>query len=390
MSRRRANGGEAVTGAQLRETERGFTALLRAKGFPATWIDRHSLDLVAQAASEYAAWMKKHEPEENPVGWLITCAYRRALNLLTSQRRRPPAASVEDAALALADDSLPTPEEAVLDDERQRRLRKAMECLVPKERRLITLVYFEGHSVRDAGRRLGWGKSAADRHHRSALERLRAVVGEDRNLLSPASLGLAVWALEGRGGGFARRIGEGLRPLVPLAEPGSLAVSSGGGRALGLCGAGVAAALCGLVVTGAHPALPGSHERSPARPPHREFPAISSEPRRNFAPAAPEPAPSETRSRAGETGAKKKGRAAPAPPSKATRLVARPKPASNSAPAPEPVVEEFGIEGSSQEASVEEQASAPAPSAPAENNTRTSPPTPSEASSAQVNKEFGL
>ncbi|HXR61291.1 MAG TPA: hypothetical protein VN732_08200 [Solirubrobacterales bacterium] len=114
MSRRKESGDEAVTGAQLRETERGLAALLRAKGFPAPWIDRHSLDLVAQAASEYAAWMKAHEPEGNPVGWLITCAYRRALNLLTSQRRRPPAASVEDAALALADESLPTPEEAVL------------------------------------------------------------------------------------------------------------------------------------------------------------------------------------------------------------------------------------------------------------------------------------
>jgi hypothetical protein len=133
MSRRGGGSGETITGAHLREAERGFTALLRAKGFPAPWIERHALDLIAQASSEYAAWAKTHEPEENPVGWLITCAYRRALNLLSSQRRRPPAASVEDAALVLADEAMPTPEEAVLDDERQRRLRQAIDCLAPTD-----------------------------------------------------------------------------------------------------------------------------------------------------------------------------------------------------------------------------------------------------------------
>lgn len=387
MSRSGVNGEEAVTGAHLRETERGLNALLRAKGFPAPWIDRHSLDLVAQAASEYAAWMKTHEPEKKPVGWLITCAYRRALNLLTSQRRRPPTAAVEDVALAVADESLPTPEQAVLDDERQRRLREALECLVPKERRLITLVYFEGHSIRDAGRRLGWGKSAADRHHRSALERLRAVVGEDRNLLSPASLGLASWALEGRAGSILRRIGEGVRPLVPLAEPGGLAVSGGGGRALGLCGAGVAAALCGLVVT--HPALPGSSEHPPTQATDR-VPVISAEPRQQAVPATPTTrSPDGTRSPSAATVPRKKA-AAPKPPSRATRIVAGPEPVSQSAPAPDPVAEEFGIERTPQEAPVEEQAPAPAPSDPPGSNTRTTSPSASEASGAQVNKEFGL
>jgi RNA polymerase sigma factor (sigma-70 family) len=380
----RKGAAEALTGAQLREAERGFLAMLRARGFPGAWVERNSLDLLAQASSEYTAWIRGHEPEENPVGWLITCAYRRAVNQLKAEGRRPPA---EADVSALADASSPSPEQEVLEDERQSRLRAAIGCLPEKERRLISLVYFEGRSVRDAGRRVGWRKSAADRHHQAALERLRALVGDDRSLLSPASLGFGAWVAlaADRGGGVMRRLGEGLRRLVPLLEPGSPLSAGGAGRALGACGAGLAAAACGLVVAGVHPALPGTD--GPPRPASSNKQAATRRSERPPDPvvlARPGPAPGggERPTGSGDTAEPK--------PSATTvkRSATRPAARSEPAPAPEPVVEEFGIEASSG-APTEEQASPPPPASKPAPAVRE--PTPArEASGAQVSEEFGL
>lgn len=386
MSGREGSRGEAVTGAQLREAERGFIGILRSKGFPGAWVDHNALDLLAQASSEYAAWLKTHEPEENPVGWLITCAYRRALNLLESQRRRPPTSSV-DAALAIADERAPTPEQEVLDDERQGRLRRAMDCLPAKDRRLISLVYFEGCTVREAGRRLGWRKSAADRHHQAALDRLRAIVGEDRSLLSPASLGLAAWIAADRGHGLLRRLGESLRRLVPFLEPGS-AIASGGGRLVAACGAGLAAAFCGLAATGVHPALPGADKSSSPPPAHHRIAGPASEaPPEAVVVAPPDPAGGEEAEghRSSSVGAKAH-RASGASRPAAAQPASRPEPPASS----EPVVEEFGIEGgSSGEPATEEQVSTPAPAPTPQAPTRSAPPA-RPASGKQVDEEFGL
>lgn len=373
---------EALTGAQLREAERGFVAMLRAKGFPRAWVERNSLDLSAQAASEYTAWMRDHEPEENPVGWLITCSYRRAVNQLKAEGRRPPASA--DVS-ALADASSPSPEQEVLEDERQSRLRAAIGCLPEKERRLISLVYFDGCSVRDAGRRVGWRKSAADRHHRAALERLRALVGDDRSLLSPASLGFGAWvalAAE-RGGGVMRRLGEGLRRLVPHFEPGSPLVVGGAGRALGACGAGLAAAACGLVVAGLHPGLPGAGDRSQPPPSHQRAAAPRRERPTESVVSRPVPA-----SGGGKGSNGSSGTAEPKPQEIAAKRSARADARPEPAPAPAPVVEEFGIEGSSGAPAEEPASSAPSASEP---EPAAREPAPArEATGSQVSEEFGL
>ncbi len=146
---------DAVTAAHLRESQRSLILMFRSKGFPVAWVNRNAIDLLAQANVEYMEWLERHEPEQSPVGWLVTCAYRRGLNLLTSQGRGPGSTSI-DAVFGLADESTPTPEQQALDDDRQRRLRKALGCLPQRERKLLSLVYFEDCSVREAGRRLGW------------------------------------------------------------------------------------------------------------------------------------------------------------------------------------------------------------------------------------------
>jgi RNA polymerase sigma factor (sigma-70 family) len=165
----------AVTPLQLRDAERTFRLMLRK--FPPVWVAENASDLLAQANVEYAEWLRDRPPARNPVGWLLTCAYRRALNLWDKQRRRPASAPL-DHVFHLADKSTLTPEEQVLDRDLRERLRAALEHLPDKERKLLELVYYGGFSVREAGRKLGWQKSAADRHHRAALAKLEAFVGD--------------------------------------------------------------------------------------------------------------------------------------------------------------------------------------------------------------------
>lgn len=263
-----------VTPAELREAERGFRLML-AKKFSAVWIAENAKDILSQANVEYAEWLEQNPPARNPVGWLLTCAYRRAVNLLDTQSRKPRPASL-DSVFHLADESTPTPEQQALDRDRQRRLRKALSHLPEKECKLLALVYFEGMSIREAGRKVGWQKSVADRHHDAAMEKMLALVG-DRSLLSPAPLGLAAWVLiEGERHRLwvaplhaiaesgrecvaiaaeaattgAHRVGELWRRVSPLAEPSNAAAAGGAGRAAGYCAAAAGAVVCGLAATG--------------------------------------------------------------------------------------------------------------------------------------------
>lgn len=263
-----------VTADQLAEAERGAWSML-AKKFSPTWIAKHVNDLVGQANLEYAEWLEDNPPADNPIGWLLNCVWWRALNRYESESRKPPTASLE-VVVQLRDSSAPDPERELLDHDRQARLRAAISHLDEKEQKLLALVYFEDYSIREAGRRLGWGKSAVDRHHKAAMDKMRALVG-DRSFLSPAFLGPATWiAVNGRARGDlprswdtalaplpkafalasdaiesgAHRLGEVARRLGPFADAGNAAATGGGGRVLGYCGAATAALVCGLAGAG--------------------------------------------------------------------------------------------------------------------------------------------
>ncbi len=406
---------EPVSGAHLREAERALIGMLRNKGFPVAWVNHNAVDLLAQANLEYIEWLKRHEPEANPVGWLVTCAYRRGLNLLTSQGRRGGASSIEDA-VDLADESSPSPEQAALDDDRQRRLRGALSHLPARERRLLSLVYFEDCSIREAGRRLGWRKSAADRHHQAALERLRALV--DPSLLSPAGLGLASWVVdrsEGsrlwgatarvpvdlvserasaageamRSGG--RRLGELARRLVPFGDSVTLATSGGAGRVLGACGAAAIAAGCALLVGEVASEKAPHRDAAPPAPSVRTTAPLAEPtpaPRTRTSASAPvHTAPSQQRAAHVERSSIPEGARATAERRGETRgAAATPAPAT-----PQQVEEEFGIEheaAPTPEAAPPPTSTAARPEAvsPSHNTTPNAPP----ASGAQVESEFGL
>lgn len=398
--------------AQIREAERGLKGKLR-RHFSAVWISEHAHDLMSQAHVEYAEWLEENPPARNPVGWLVNCGYWRAVNLLDAEKRKPATASLE-SVIQLPDHAAPNPEQQILDLDRRERLQAALGFLPEKERKLLALVYYDGYSVREAGRKLGWQKSPADRHHRRAMEKLRALVGEDRSLLSPRIVGLTAWLVTygeqsrlsravdvaltpGRealvllldaGEWSAHQLGELWRRLSSFAEPANAAASGGGGRFIGACGVAALSVVCGIAASGVAPSAGVAiEEATPAAGPPRPGPRASSTTATpELAPPALPPPPV-----AGP---------APAPVEPARVAAARePKtrerrPPVSRAPAAEPeqVVDEFGIEGGlgSAPSPTPTPSASPSPSPSPAPQQRSPEPTPEGSSGSQTAREFGL
>lgn len=263
---------EELGRTDLEVAERGFLQLLRRKRFSLAFIDRHGADLVAKARLEYSQHVAEGGEVRNPAGWIIHCAWRRTQNLLEQEGRAPRVLSIDNGG-AFANDSR-TPEDEVLTSDRYRQLQAAIEQLPIEERKVIALTYFEGMSVREVGRALGWDKCKADRRHRAALERLQELLGvKDIDSLQ-IEIGIAAWAsltagdattsrmpgvgaaLDAVGNGIAAAVGRGqdlARRLLTggTAEPGMAPALGGAARTAGVCGA--AAVVCvasGLVGPG--------------------------------------------------------------------------------------------------------------------------------------------
>jgi RNA polymerase sigma factor (sigma-70 family) len=371
---------------------------------------------MGQANVEYAEWLEHNPPARNPVGWLLICAERRAKNLLDMETRRPSSAPL-DEVFDLADPSTPTPEQQALDQDRHDRLRKALGFLPEKECKLLALVYFEDYSIREAGRKLGWQKSAADRHHNRALKKLRALVGDDRSLLSPATLGLVAWlAVYGERGwwrraidavltpgreGLAlglevgewigRQLGELGRRLSPITDQASAAASGGSGRLVGACGVAVASVVCGIAASGIAPGGAGV-AIGPARPAGAPAGAEQAVPVPTRTPSLPTPElpPPEPTPPSAQSAKQKPTQAitASSTPTPKARQKTTPK-----APlaTPQQTAEEFGIEGGTSPAPEPEVT--PTPQAPQLSPSRSGSSGSSSSGSSsgsQVTREFGL
>lgn len=218
--------------------------------YSAGWITRHADDLLAAANVEYAEWVEENDgrPADNPVGWLLRTVQWRAVDVIRSEKVRPAATSL-DELVQVADPATPTPEMEAVDGDRRERLAAMLAPLPEKERELVMLVYFGDLSVREAGRVLGWEKSAADRHHRAALEKLRALAG-DRALWERGSI---LVALKAAIDWIRRQLAELGRRVAPAADHAGAAASSGGGRLLGACGVAALTVVCGLAASSIAP-----------------------------------------------------------------------------------------------------------------------------------------
>jgi len=74
------------------------------------------------------------------------------------------------------DQSLPDPSDVAETREEVGAVRRAVGCLPDKERTLLTLMYFQGLSMRAAADELDMSKGWASRLHARALERLRSIL----------------------------------------------------------------------------------------------------------------------------------------------------------------------------------------------------------------------
>jgi RNA polymerase sigma factor (sigma-70 family) len=348
-----------VTDRQLQEAEQGLIRLLHAKHFPREWIKESVPEIMSQARTDFAARLAV-EHVEDAVNLLVVIAYRRAIKFVRAERSRPRETSIEHF-FHLADESTPTPEQETLDHDRQATLVRAMRELPERERELLALIYFKEMQIGEAGRRLGWAKASATRHHQAALERLRELVG-DRELLGvevaiPAFVAsrhlspprAAVMWIEGAAETLRDSLVLGSGRLGPLAETGNAAALGGAGRtAAGVCGAAVVACLAGAAtgVVGPGLAAPDSKEAAVPNNSSRTHETPTAAPRRQL----PVPEPEGRMSRESERTTKNRGDAnaserSPTPAHRpASESRARPTTSDPPTATAKQTVNEFGLE----------------------------------------------
>jgi RNA polymerase sigma-70 factor (ECF subfamily) len=75
--------------------------------------------------------------------------------------------------------SATSPSRRLLRDELRDRVRVALGCLRPRDREILVLRYLEGLSNAEAAAVLGIGENTAGMRHLRALERLRALLGDE-------------------------------------------------------------------------------------------------------------------------------------------------------------------------------------------------------------------
>ena len=155
----------------LRGAELALKHKLRRK-FSADFTTRHVDDLIAKAAKEYVTAEGRGERIENPGGFLVDVAYKRAIDALRKESADPELDELE-AASSLPDPSVADPSEELEREEARSQIYEAIAHLEGEERQVIALVYFEGMSGRESAAPLGVSETTALRRLRSASAKLR-------------------------------------------------------------------------------------------------------------------------------------------------------------------------------------------------------------------------
>jgi RNA polymerase sigma factor (sigma-70 family) len=154
----------------LRGAELALKHKLRRK-FSADFTTRHADDLIAKAAKEYVAAEARGERIENPGGFLVDVAYKRAIDALRKESADPELDELE-AASSLPDPGVADPSEELEREEVRSQVYEAISHLEGEERQVIALVYFEGMSGRESAGPLGLSETTALRRLRSASAKL--------------------------------------------------------------------------------------------------------------------------------------------------------------------------------------------------------------------------
>lgn len=303
---RRTRFTDELTREEMERARRAFVGLLQRRGFSWGFIEEEGEEALAIAHTEFTRAIGKGVDVEEPVAWTVNCAWRRTQNLLTAKSRRPQSVSTEKL-LELADEGELGPEEILEEAERARKIREAVGELNEAQRQVIALTYFEGMSVREAARRLDWHPSKAQYAHKTAIKSLFEHLGVTSSDQLTVEIGLAAFLTFGAHEGSAA-LPAGFEAVIDRAGHGAVGiwgrlqeaarrfagggggdtagaiVSSGAGRAAGVCAAGVAAVCLGTAGVIGGVGLGGDHDppanRAPARarvhrPVHRDAPVFA-------------------------------------------------------------------------------------------------------------------
>lgn len=183
---------EDLTPSQYRAAELGYFGLLRRKRMSRQFIERNAENLFAQALYEYVRSIRAGKEIRKPVAWIVLCAWSRTIRVLEQPNWRPSMVSTERVG-EISADRTPAPEEELLSEDRYRKIREAVERLPAYQRELLAVSYFEGESVREAARKLGWTPSKAQRAHEAAQRRLRKLLGVESSDELEIAAGLAAF-----------------------------------------------------------------------------------------------------------------------------------------------------------------------------------------------------
>jgi RNA polymerase sigma factor (sigma-70 family) len=297
----------------LKDIELSLHGKLRAHRLSESFIERCGQDALQQGLAEYARAIERGAKIENRDAWVVSTAFRRAIDELRREVRRADGAAVE-AVLASGEVTEPPAEEAAIAQLEAGQLREAIGTLAPEQRQALSLYYFEERTGRESARVLG----CSERTFRldSALEQLRERFGipipEPDSQLA-IEVGLAAWvslggarvipthgpfehlitaieSLRGTGSGLAGRARDLATRMAAGGGEGIGAAASGPlGRATGACaGALAACALTGVIGPGVGGVdLFGGNHAKPPPAPH----AALSAPRQAFSPRSSESSP---------------------------------------------------------------------------------------------------
>ncbi len=239
--------GAELSAEQLDRARRGFRAALGSRRFHPDTIASNCEEMLAIAQMEYARVLASGREIEEPVSWLIRCAYRRMQNVLTATSRQPLSLS-EDTLKVRIEEAAPSLEQELLDEDRARKVRRAIGALSEDQRRLLALTYFSDNSIRGAARLLGWDAGKAKRCHKAALKKIKAVLGVEKGDELQLEIAVIAWLSLGAGGtgahmpsGFEAaldRASHGADAAISRAHELARRITLGGDAAGALAGSG--------------------------------------------------------------------------------------------------------------------------------------------------------
>lgn len=185
----------------LREMERDLRRTLRAHRLSESFVDRHAEDALQKGVVEYLRAREAGKEVREPKGFVLTAAFRRAIDELRREARTLDVLEVE-RLLERGGQTHPSAEEVAVEDIMAADLRAAIDSLPAEERQALRLHYFEELPDARSAELLYCSERTFRRRLHKALSDLASLLGAPAP--EPGShrgleIGLVAWASLGGG-----------------------------------------------------------------------------------------------------------------------------------------------------------------------------------------------